>query len=288
MKVNTTGKSQTSDEYIIAFARGSSGRFAKYSLTNLLINEPGELKICPISNSTHKTDQNRYTGYTFPKKGFYDPKKYGNSHPAIWHLIEFDNVLREPGAPKIFPTHVFPDFKLIQNRLGPDVKIIIITLDPKDLVEVVVNDKLKNYHDVITGTVEAYPGMILELQKHYERFLGKPYPAAFVKEDIIEIGKGLAGDTIEDFLKMSTGNPDVDSEFYDRIGRYLTTPDDIDYPQDQLLLLPYHEMSEQVNGEYVWLTKLEKFTGKTANAVTKAWYQKYVDGRTKLLKEYRL
>ena len=36
------------------------------------------------------------------------------------------------------------------------------------------------------------------------------------------------------------------------------------------------------------MNKLEKFTGKTANAVTKASYQKYVDGRNKLLKEYRL
>lgn len=279
--------------YIISFTQGSSGRFVKYLLHNLLTNSSHVLNVHPITNSTHQSDR-RYTGYVYNIDEHEDgaAREWGNSRKDIWHTIKFDEPLREPFAPKIFSTHRFPDFKLIKERLGPDVKFIIITIDPKDLVEVVLNDKLKNQYDMITGALRdtiATPLLIQELIKRYHRFLGKPYPVTFVKEDIIQIAKSLAMEHLVYFLSKATDTPcpqDADAEL--RIGTYMNTPPVTDYPLDQVLYLPYNEIATYKNNSHLWLRKLEKFTGRTANSVTKESYQTYLNGRTKLMKDYRL
>jgi hypothetical protein len=287
----------TDESYIIAFTQGSSGRFALYLLTNLLTDSSDELNLCPYTNSTHKSDWDRYVGHS-PIIDPQDAKNFGNSHPNIWNTVKFDDPLLEPDAPRIFTTHRFPDFKLIKERLGPNVKIIIITVDLEHLTEIITNDKLKNYYDLLTGRareVRNFATVMPELLQRYERFLGKRYPGEFVKEDIIQIGKTLAGHSKEYvFLKnLSKGgrvkfNRKIDEDFETRIEKYLNIPTDIDYPMDQILFLPYSEIANCVGNEFVWLKKLEVFTGKTANTVTKSSYQQYIDGREKLLKEYRL
>lgn len=278
--------------YIISFTQGSSGRFAKYLVHNLLTNSLLGLDVHPITNSTHHADR-RYCGYVYNRDTHEDggAKDWGNSQHDVWNTIKFDDPLREPGAPKIFSTHRFPDFKLIKERLGPDVKFIIITIDPNDLVEVVLNDKLKNYYDIITGTSRDTNGRPIDLQElitRYQRFLGKHYPFKFVKEDIIQIAKSLAAEHLAYFLSKATNTPimqDSDAEL--RIGTYMNIPPITEYPMDQVLFLPYNELYTYNNDGYVWLKKLENFTGKSANLVTKSSYQNYVDGREKLLKEYR-
>jgi hypothetical protein len=288
-------KNTTDDAYIISFTQGSSGRFAKYLLYNLLTDSSVELDVHPITNSSHRTE--RYTGYTYNKDIHEDggAKDWSDSRHDIWHMLEFDNPPREPGIPKIFHTHRFPDFNLIRSRLGPNVKFIIITIDPFDLAEVVINDKLKNYYDVITGVspdTAGHPAIMRGLTKRYLKFLGKHYPLQFVKEDIIQIAKGIAAEHLAYFLskETTTGNF-LDRDVENRIGPYMSymniSPITA-YPMNQALFLPYNELHAYKNDAYVWLNKLEKFTGKTANAITKASYQKYVDGRAKLLNEYRL
>ena len=161
-----------------------------------------------------------------------------------------------------------------------------------DLTEVVLNDKLKNYYDVLTGIsrdTQAWSILVQELVTRYHRFLGKPYPLTFVKEDIIQIAKSLAMEHLTYFLSKATDTPcpqDADADV--RIGTYLNTPPVTDYPMDQVLYLPYKEIATYNSNDSVWLSKLEKFTGKKVNAVTKTSYQRYLDGRTQLLKEYRL
>jgi hypothetical protein len=286
------------ESYIIAFTQGSAGRFVLYLLTNLLTDSLDALKLCPITNSTHQSDWARYTGYT--NANIIDPsdeRNFGNSHPEIWNRFKFDNPLLEPNSPKIFSTHRFPDFSLIKDRLGPNVKIILVTIDPLDLKEVIINDKLKNYHDILTGharEVRNFKLVIPELAQRYKRFLGKPFPGKFIKEDIIKIGKGLAAESADYyFFKNLTKGGRVkiknveDEDFDTRIGQYLSLPSDIDYPMDQILFLPYNEIASFNGNGSVWLSKLEKFTNKTANSVTKQSYQRYIDGRSQLLKEWK-
>lgn len=285
------------ESYIIAFTQGSSGRFALYLLTNLLTDSYAELKLCPITNSAHKSDWGRYTGYTSIRDP-QDPKNLGNSHPNIWNIVKFDDPLLEPGAPRIFSTHMFPDFKLIKERLGPNVKIIIVTVDSEHLTEIIINDKLKNYYDILSGQareVRNFSEVIPELIRRYEIFLGKNYPAEFVKEDIIQIGKVLAKHSTDYIFhkKLTKGgrvrlNVRENEDFETRIRKYLNLPVDIDYPMDQILFLSYSELVDCTTNEFAWLKKLEEFTNKKANQVTKDSYQKYIDGRNQLIKEYRL
>ena len=276
------------ESYTISFTQGSSGRFAKYLLYNLLTASSKSLDICPITNSTHNSDYDVYTGYSHIREDS-TTLVNGINNPGIWNVFKFDDPMQDPNAPRILAGHVFPDFKLIRDRMGPDVKIIIVTIDPHDVKEVVVNDKVKNYYDLLTGKSRHLhnSSIVQELIQRYERFLGKRYPGMYVKEDIIEIAKALASEHMGHFLNKALGNPTKDTDGDNRIGKYLILPKDIDYPQDQILLLPYSEIADHVKGEYLWLTRLENFTGKKANAATKDSYQKYINGRTKLIKEYR-
>ena len=289
-------KNITDDAYIISFPQGSSGRFVKFLLYNLLTDSSVEINVHPITNSTHWGNQ-RYTGYTHDQDIHEDgaAKDWSNSRHDVWHTFEFDNPPHEPNAPKIFHTHRFPDFKLIHDRFPSNVKFIIITVDPFDLTEVVINDKLKNYYDVITGLstdTAGYTVAMRTLTKHYQKFLGKRYPLRFVREDIIQIAKGIAAEHLAYFLsKVTTTGNFLDRDVENRIGKYMSYMNIslvTDYPMDQVLFLPYNDLHAYKNDAYVWLKKLEDFTGKTANGVTKGSYQKYVDGRNQLLKEYRI
>lgn len=277
--------------YIIAFTQGSSGRFVKYLLTNLLTNSSLELNTCPITNSTHVSDR-RYTGYVYNRVKLEDGAvDWGQSSSDIWHVINFDDPPLEPGAPKIFATHRFPDFKTIKERFGPNVKFIIVTIEPKDLVEVVINDKLKNYYDMLSGTSRdnrGHPILMKELIRRYERFVGKHYPLTFVKEDIIQIGKSLAIEHLTYFLSKATNCLDhQDQDAETRLETYMNLPPITEYPMDQVLLLPYSEIATKVDDGYVWLKKLEQFTNKKANEITQQSYQNYINGRNELIKEYR-
>ena len=94
---------------------------------------------------------------------------------------------------------------------------------------------------------------------------------------------------MEYFLAKSLGNTKFEDEDAEtRLGKYLILPEYIDYPMSNILLLPYDEISKKINNEYVWLTKLEEFSGKTASAATKESFQRYLYGRNQLLKECRL
>lgn len=277
------------DSYIIAFTQGSSGRFVKYLLYNLLTGSSDDLTICPITNSTHKSDISLYTGYRHVRE---DSKEleHGINNPRIWDIFKFDDPVDPPDAPRIVASHVFPDFKAIKNRLGPNVKIIIITIGPHDLKEVVLNDKVKNYYDILTGNSRwtHNPSVIRELILRYERFLGKRYPGTYVKEDIIQIAKAVNAQLMAYLLNKAFGNPVTDADTDFRIWPYLKLPDNIDYPTENILFLPYSELTESVGSRYVWLKKLEDFTGKKINKATDDSFKRYINGRNKLLREYGL
>ena len=277
--------------YIIAFTQGSSGRFVKYLLYNLLTDSHEDIQNNYQTNSAHGSDDRRYTGFTESKElDVYNANHEDNY--KVWDLFQFDDPLREPMAPKILATHIYPDFERIKNNLGPDVKIIIIAVHPMDLMEVVINDKLKNYFDVFQGKSPDtnHPSTIPDLISRYNKFVGKKYNPMFNKEDIIQIGKGCGIETLQYFLSKLWDNDErwKNSHFDSRLMPYMVSQDNIDWPADQLLILPYGAIADKIDGEYIWLKKLEKLTGAKANEVTKAAFKKYIDGRAKLIEQYRI
>lgn len=263
--------------YIISFPQGASGRFAKYLLHNLLTDSDLELHLCPVTNSTHRTDDKIKSGYS---KNFGD-----NSRPDIWELFQFD--AGATGCPRIFATHQWPNFKLIRERLGNDVKIIIITVDPFDLPEVMINDRVKNTYDLLNGkSPDPLQPSMEQLATRYARFLNKYYPGRFVLDDIIQIARSMALDLMPYFVKRSLRSGAPLSGVILRCEQFVFAPavECLDYPMDQVLYLPYHDLYK----DWIWLQKLEAFTGKTSNTATRNSYQRYMDGRVNLVKKYRL
>ena len=272
------------DSYVIAFPPGSAGRFVKYLLFNLLAGLKNELEVTTGVNSSHPS--NRHTGHSFINANGTD----------IWNKFVFDIKPSTTGV-RIVHSHTFPNFGLIKDRLGPNVKIIIITVDPDNLTEVIINDKVKNNYVLIAGKwpkpeleEEFYHTMMSVLEKEYKNYLGKPYPGMFVKDDIIKIGKNKTLDTMKYLIKKLTNSASGESSYYEEmIEKYVLFPNDIDYPKEQLLILPYSELSSKdESGKFIWLKKLEEFTNKQADTVTLAGYQDYIDGRNNLVKEYRI
>jgi hypothetical protein len=264
--------------YIVAFPQGAAGRFVKYLLHSLLTNLPIELKVCPVTNSTHRTDDQLHGGYS---------PLFGEHRSDIWEILEFDPVIDPVNdLPRIFTTHQFPDFKRIKERLSTDVRIIIITVDPFDLPEVVVNDKVKNTYDLLTGqSQDPFDHTVNVFSNRYKRFLNKPFPGTFVLDDTIQIGKAMALDALPYFANKAAGIPLPPRGYYDyeeRIENFVFVPDNIDYPEDKLLLLPYNELYK----DWIWLRKLEEFTNRKAGPTIEASYQKYLDGRTSLVTKY--
>lgn len=272
--------SSNNTPYIISFPQGASGRFAKYLLYNLLTDSELELYPCPVTNSAHDTDDQRYSGYS--------PIYGDNSRPNVWEVFQFDAETN--GHPKIFATHQWPNFKLIRERLGNDVKIIIITVDPFDLPEVMINDRVKNTYDLVNGkSVDPLQPSMEQLAQRYARFLNKYYPGKFVLDDIIQIGKSMALELMPYFVKRGAGHRIGDIygvSYQKRLERFVFAPavEYMDYSKAQLLVLSFNE----VHKDWLWLQKLETFTGKTANTATRSSYQRYVNGRTSLFKKYRL
>ena len=62
---------------------------------------------------------------------------------------------------------------------------------------------------------------------------------------------------------------------------------DNQYPYENLLKIQYRELYEMGNSTYVALEKLMKFTGLSFNESLIANWEKYVQGRNRLLKQYQ-
>lgn len=269
------------DSYIISFPPGAAGRFVKYLMFNLLTDSKNELKVTPNINSSHPS--NRYAGHSF----------INTNSPDIWNKFVFDIEPSYTGVRLVF-SHIFPDFGLIRDRLGPNVKIIIITVDPHSIAEVVINERVKNNYDLIVGKwptpeleEDFYHNMMDVLDKEYNQYVGKSYPGIFIKQDIIQIGKGMALDIMRYLIKDPSDESEL-SPYVKMLKKFLTVSDNFDYPTDQLLILPYSDLATVENGNFVWLNKLEKFTNTEADATTVNGYLQYVTGRNNLLKEYRI
>jgi hypothetical protein len=275
------------EQYIIAFPAGAAGRFVQYLLYNLLTEERKELETAPVTNSSHPS--NKYTGHSC----------LNTNDANIWNSFVFDFKLKRH-APMIVHSHIFPNFRLIKDRLGPNVKIIIITVGLDDILEVAINDKVKNYHDLVNGIwpnpeveKELYDNQMTQLKIQYERFLGKLYPGGFVLDDAIQIAKNMSFEAMKYLVKNLVGAelkvPVEEFEYEERLKNFVFLPKDIDYPKEQLLILPYDELfSLDKNGKFNWLTKLEAFTNKQADEITVNGYQKYIDGRNALIEKYRI
>ena len=122
------------DKYIISFCPGSSGRLIHTILYNLITGSKDVLEF-NSNNDSHLDIKESAMSI--------------NAHsPGVYRDVEFD----ESAIVKVLKTHTFPDFEVIEKKFGSDIGIIIITLSPRDLIEVVFNSHLKNDNTILSNS----------------------------------------------------------------------------------------------------------------------------------------
>ena len=270
------------DSYIISFINGSSGRFVKFILYSLLTDYKEEMRM-NTENSAHL--ENFYTGArighgvdsTLDKKRNFDIGK--SPSETIYSFFEFDLDI-PAGVPKIFQTHTYPEFDLIERRL-PDTKVILINVEEDAWLEVVGNSVYKNaialLNDRDNGIqlTEHQTNYLVWLKNVYLKVVGVDIDLPFTY-DIKETEKIVY--YIHDLWKKYKNENIKISGFINPIADFEKYPN--------LTLINYKELYEKTgNGSYVGLEKLERISRNVANEQTFKNYEKYVNGREKFVQK---
>ena len=266
------------DSYIISFINGSSGRFVKFILYSLLTDYKEEIRMNK-ENSAHL--ENFYTGgseaHKFDKGGDHDTGKIVGE--SIFSLLEFDSDLPK-GTPKIFQTHQYPQFDIIQKRL-PNTKLIMISVDEDDWIEVVGNTVYKNGISMLIRNnnseylAERELNYMPWLKNIYMKVLGVDLDLPF-KFDIKETEKIV--NYIHSLWKQYKLDNITTSSFVNQIENFEKYPN--------LTIINYKDLYKKTsNGSYVALEKLEKLSNTVANTQTFKNYEKYVIGRDRFIQE---
>ena len=268
------------DSYIISFINGSSGRFVKFILYSLLTNYTEEIRITE-ENSAHL--ENFYTGgrashlvdTEIDKKRNFDIGK--SPGETIYSFLEFDSGI-SPEVPKIFQTHTYPEFEIIQRRL-PNTKIVLINLEEDDWLEVIGNSVYKNAIALLTDRdngiqlTEHQNNYLAWLRGAYLKVVGVDINLPF-KYDINETKKIVY--YIHELWKNHKNENITTSSFINPIADFKK--------YSNLTLISYKDLYTKTNdGNYIALNKLEKMSNKIANEQTFKNYEKYVNGRTKFI-----
>ena len=226
-----------SEPYIVSFEAGSSGRFISYIICSLLsgTNEPF---LVDEDNSAHI--YNSIKGVDF---SIHDNTNSNDVYQKI-KFVDEENI-------KFMYTHRFPDFHIYERY--PNAKIVLITFQKTDLLEIKGNDMHKNLFSNYFKNI-YYDERIEHLTKKIFR---KSIP-----------GEELTAKQIQKIIEMMVIWDDS-----------LFCEPNI-APSSNLLILPYHEIyTKNHNDYYIGLQKLEDFTGKAANDGLRENYSNYVKGR---------
>ena len=271
-----------SDSYIISFINGSSGRFVKFILYSLLTDYKEEIRMNK-ENSAHL--ENFYTGAKnahlidtrLDKEKNFDTGK--SEKETIYSFLEFDTDV-PAGVPKIFQTHTYPEFETIQKRL-PDTKLILINLEEDDWLEAVGNCVYKNaialLNDRDNGVelTDHQNNYLAWLKDVYLERLGIDLTLPFTY-DIDETEKIVYH--IHNLWKMYKLKTIKTSGFINPIADFKKYPN--------LTVINYKDLFKKTpSGSYVALETLEKLSNTVANEQTFKNYEKYVNGRNRLVQE---
>ena len=232
-----------SESYIISFFPGTSGKLIAQVLWRI-INGKDETIEFTTENSAH-------ISYPWEKSWHHpvttDPNGAGQD---MYKELTVDPIA-------ILATQMYPDFDTIRTRL-PNTKIIIISFDEADLIEIAFNHITKN-----TMVSKYYRGKLES--KGYQLNDG------LWKQLIIERQIDL-----KRWYKLGQD----DTDLYGNFSKYcnVTIPENF---VDNTLVIQYNELYETSDTSFVALEKLERFVGKEALPLVKQSYQQYVTNRNK-------
>lgn len=241
-----------SEPYIIAFSGGSSGRFISYIIWSLLSNNTTDFLITE-ENSAH----------------FYEGSR---GIEGVEDCTDIDIYEKFKFVPKssfnILLTHVFPKFDMIYERY-PKAKIIIITFELSDFIEVKGNSFIKNTLSNNFRSIKEQQESEMDLE-----FITKE----IFKKNILK--KDITQDQIQHILEIwYSWAVNTPRENRKHIRSLVFLDPILNSSYEQLLIIPYKEIYTKNNNKYTGLQKLEDFTNIKANEMTQKNYEKYIKNR---------
>ena len=263
------------EKYIVSFEAGTSGRFVCSIIWNLINDFDFEYNFTD-TNSAHLRGPWIETVELIDDENKLKLQPSLVNHPDIYNRVKFtdkNSTRYNPYTSGLLQTHTYPDFVSIRNNF-PDAKVVLITFDEDDVLEIIINTLYKNFFDsaIIEGWLIPFrtTGNLLldKLIKMHEIYsvTGKLPDQQFMKPICIEYAKIFISHPM---FEVST------SKFSSENNQNIT--------DTQTLILNYKELFTIENDQYVGLNKILEFTNKILTRNTLASYKKYVDGRNNFI-----
>jgi hypothetical protein len=250
------------DGYIVSFPVGGRGRFI-IGLTHQLTSTddpilPGYTKY----NSAHNTPELSYIRHMFTVDGF--------------SLNREENTY---GATEIISTHCFPSIDWSNNEYLKNKKIILITVENRDIPEIIANSVLKNIFPRLEMESHGVP-----LNSREQNFMGF-YKKLFLNKYQITLDLSVLTDPVktEQVLRAALTEPHFVNATDPSFIVEQSSPD-----KEGVLNIKYNEMFDQTdNGEYKMIDILKNFTNSNYNG-TKVHeaYADYAQSRFDVFKTY--
>lgn len=245
------------ESYIISFRAGSSGRLVGTIIWGSISENSYEYRLTTF-NSTHiQTPWATSVNLEETKK---------QSINSIWRSNNIYSTMELVENPALITVHSEPNFKIIFSRF-PKAKIVIISLTEKDILEVATNSLLKNGLENIQNNANTNNLEISFLKDQYKKHFGKEFNGEHIP---IELRRQF-------FLDYSN-----------RITREIRASYFINpiVPKEHLgntLILSYHDIMHDM--QYT-LNEISKFINRDIKPELIDLYQKYLEGREKVIREY--
>lgn len=130
------------DKFIVSALPGAAGHFVKSIIDRIYLNSEDVIKLDNFNSAHNGVDKN------FPLANIF--KNYtGVSHPTtnienIYDIFNFDPPNGDFEFSSILHSHVYPNFETINKRFQ-NIGIILITISPEDINELIFNASYKNF-----------------------------------------------------------------------------------------------------------------------------------------------
>ena len=260
------------DRYIVSFEAGTSGRFICSIVWNLINDFDIDYSFTD-RNSAHLSGP---WVDTVEAPGLELSISDMVNHPDVYSIIEYtDKNVRKynPYSSGLLQTHIYPDFDIIRNRL-PNTKIILITFEEDDILEILLNVIYKNLFDPVL--VEGWIKPLLEDKQYfylYDKI--KKISEEYNNTGLLPNKQCMKYICIDFCLWYG--------KFFIEATKFIDK-NDKNILNEDVLILKYSDIFNKENGEYIALTKISNFTKKEFKSNSLATYKKYVKGRNTFLK----
>lgn len=243
------------ETYIVAFTPGTSGRLIANFVWSMISGIDYDYKLTKY-NSTHNFTPFAlsYDLSSLPKSN----RLFFHKHPDVYRYLKF---ITNKG---VFISHIFPNFDILREKF-PNTKLVLITWQEKDYLEIMGNIIFKN--------------MIEE----FERGKHDPFFKILVQKikNISLENLDLNLLTSEDYKNMCLLEAKrVQAENFNSGYMNPVIPEDF---TSKTLILEYDQIC---NNSQLTLKLLEKFVGRSYNTNIVDLYSQYLKGRKNLMKKY--